>query len=206
MAEFKVFYSWQSDLPNSINRGFIQKALENAAKAIRADDSIMVEPVIDRDTAGVPGSPDIAKTIFNKIEKSQVLVCDVSIINRRSKFRNSPNPNVLIELGYAIKTLGETRILMIMNTAYGVPELLPFDLNKKRVVTYNMPRECKDRARERKTLESKLEAALRSILTLIETQWLEKNTQTLSIGEQARAAVENAQPNQLLLVRKFMDW
>lgn len=206
MGESKVFYSWQSDLPNSTNRGFIQKALENAAKAIRADDSIKVEPVIDRDTAGVPGSPDIAKTIFDKIEKSQVFVCDVSIINKRSKFRNSPNPNVLIELGYAIKTLGEPRILMVINTAFGVPELLPFDLNKKRVLPYDMPEQCENRATERKVLESKLEAALRAILTHIETQRLEENTQNLSIGDQARAAVENAQPNQVLLVRKFMDW
>lgn len=206
MGESKVFYSWQSDLPNSTNRGFIQKALDNAAKAIHADASIKVEPVIDRDTAGVPGSPDIAKTIFDKIEKSQVFVCDVSIINKRSKFRNSPNPNVLIELGYAIKTLGEPRILMVINTAFGVPELLPFDLNKKRVLPYDMPEQCENRATERKVLESKLEAALRAILTQIETQRLEENTQTLPIGEQARAAVENAQPNQVLLVRKFMDW
>ena len=27
-----IFYSWQSDLPNSTNRGFIQAALEQAAK------------------------------------------------------------------------------------------------------------------------------------------------------------------------------
>jgi len=164
MGESKVFYSWQSDLPNSTNRGFIQKALENAAKAIRVDDSIKVEPVIDRDTAGVPGAPDIASTIFAKIEEAQVFACDVSIINEGEKSRPTPNPNVLIELGYAIKTLGSERILMIMNTAFGIPELLPFDLSKKRVVTYNMPEAQQDRAPERKILETKLESGLRSIL------------------------------------------
>ncbi|MDY6781140.1 MAG: hypothetical protein SW833_01055 [Cyanobacteriota bacterium] len=64
MVTCKVFYSWQSDLPNSTNRGFIEKALENAVKLIHNDESIEVEPVIDRDTVGVPGSPDIANTIF----------------------------------------------------------------------------------------------------------------------------------------------
>lgn len=64
-----IFYSWQSDLPNSTNRGFIQRALEQAAKDIRGDDSIAVEPVIDRDTAGIPGSPDIAATILEKIDQ-----------------------------------------------------------------------------------------------------------------------------------------
>jgi hypothetical protein len=32
-----VFYSWQSDLPNATNRGFIQQALDNVARAITAD-------------------------------------------------------------------------------------------------------------------------------------------------------------------------
>ena len=170
MQNYKVFYSWQSDISNPTNRGFIEKALENAAKSIRADDSIKVEPVIDRDTAGVPGAPDIASTIFAKIEEAQVFACDVSIINQGEKARSTPNPNVLIELGYALKTLGSERILMIMNTAFGNPELLPFDLSKKRVVTYRMPEDCKDRTTERKILKSKLEEALRTIFSQIEAQ------------------------------------
>lgn len=131
MDECTVFYSWQSDLLNSTNRGFIQDALERAAKAICEDDSIKVEPVVDRDTAGVAGSPDIAATILDKIDACQVLVCDVSIINNPENARPTPNPNVLVELGYALGVLGWERILMVMNTAFGEPELLPFDLSKK---------------------------------------------------------------------------
>jgi hypothetical protein len=63
-----IFYSWQAWLPNGTNRGFIQKALEDAVKTLDADDSLQVEPVIDRDTAGVSGSPDIGKTILSKID------------------------------------------------------------------------------------------------------------------------------------------
>jgi hypothetical protein len=63
-ANKTVFYSWQSDLPNNVNRNFILDALEKAAREIAADDSIGVTPVIDRDTAGVPGAPDIAATLF----------------------------------------------------------------------------------------------------------------------------------------------
>ncbi len=206
MRDYKIFYSWQSDLPNSTNRSFIEKALENTAKSIRADDSIKVEPVIDRDTAGVPGSPDIAGTIFAKIEESQVFVCDVSIINEGEKSRPTPNPNVLIELGYALKTLGSERILMVMNTVFGKPELLPFDLSRKRVVTYYMPEEYENRATERKKLEAQLDTALRTILTQIKIQPPERIIPSLSIGDQTRAAVENAQPNQVLSVRRFMEW
>lgn len=52
------FYSWQSDLPNKTNRTLIQEALERALGAVAADSAGAVVPAIDRDTAGVPGSPD----------------------------------------------------------------------------------------------------------------------------------------------------
>src|SRR5947207_791969 len=81
-----IFYCWQSDLPNATNYSFIEKALENAAKSLRNDNTISVEPDIDRDTKGVPGAPDIATTIFAKIDRSDVFVCDISIINNRSLF------------------------------------------------------------------------------------------------------------------------
>lgn len=202
----KIFYSWQSDLPNATNRGFIEKALEDAAKFIRNDDSIEVEPVIDRDTIGVPGSPDIAHTIFDKIEQAQVFVCDISIINLNTLSRPTPNPNALIELGYAIKALGWDNIIMVMNSAFGRPEELPFDLRMRRVVTYRMLQESEDRATERKKLEGTLTAALRSILEGLNVQTPGEVIQPPAIGEQARIAVENSQPNQVPLVRRFMTW
>lgn len=140
MSQFSVFYSWQSDLPNRINRNFIGDALEKATKQIKRDDEYLVEPVIDRDTLGKAGAPNIAETILNKIEQAQVFVCDISIINSQfeSKIRQTPNPNVLFELGYAYKILGEERIILVMNTTFGGPEKLPFDLKMNRVITYNL--------------------------------------------------------------------
>ena len=44
----KIFYSWQSDLPNSETRGFIQSCIDAAAKALR--DMVYIEA--DRDTKG----------------------------------------------------------------------------------------------------------------------------------------------------------
>src|SRR6266478_5057214 len=132
-----VFYSWQSDLPNATNRGLILDALERAAKKIRTDDAVTVEPVLDRDTQNVPGAPDIAHTIFEKIEKAAAFVADVSIINQ-GLGRPTPNPNVLIELGYALKTLRNARTILVANTANGPVESLPFDLRTKRVLTYHL--------------------------------------------------------------------
>ena len=162
--KYTIFYSWQSDLPNSTNRGFIQKALENVATSIQKDGSIDVEPVVDRDTQGVCGSPDIAATIFEKIEKCRVFVPDVSIINPETEARRSPNPNVLIELGYAIKIMDWERIIMVMNTAFGNPKDLPFDLLKKRVLTYDMPEDASERATDRRCLEASLREGLEMIM------------------------------------------
>ena len=175
-----VFYSWQTDLPNATNRGLIQKALENAAKAIRNDESIQVEPVVDRDTIGVPGAPDIAETILAKIERAQTFVCDVSIINKGAA-RPAPNPNVLIELGYAIKTLGFSKIIMVMNTAFGEPELLPFDLRQRRVITYDIPKENEERSRERRKLEATFEEGLRTILGGTERESLKAPSRKISL-------------------------
>src|SRR6266852_4646548 len=122
-----VFYSWQSDLPNRTNRGFIEQALEKAIKAVRS--SLVIEKderpsdadiLIDRDTQGVAGSPDIAYTIFDKIQNAAIFVGDVSIINSHRKpstegFRPTPNPNILIELGYAANHLGWGNIICVFN-------------------------------------------------------------------------------------------
>lgn len=165
-----VFYSWQSDLPNATNRTFIQQALENAAKTLRKDGSLKVEPVIDRDTIGIPGSPNISETIFRKIDQASVFVGDVSIINQSVRgyipdTRLTPNPNVLLELGYALKRLGDKQIILVLNDVYGGPELLPFDLRMRRVARYHMPEDVQNRAPERRRLEGVLVEALRTSLS-----------------------------------------
>ena len=76
-----VFYSWQSDSPSATNRNLIEDALSRAVRAIRRDDAATVEPVVDRDTAGIPGAPAIADSIYAKIAEADVFVADVTIVN-----------------------------------------------------------------------------------------------------------------------------
>jgi hypothetical protein len=197
--QYTVFYSWQTDLASSTNRGFIQTALERAAKTIRDDDSVKVEPVIDRDTAGVAGSPDISSTIFSKIDNADVFVCDVSIINKGSEKRPTPNPNVLLELGYALKVQTTKRIIMILNTAYGGPEQLPFDLRTKRVTPYFMPVGETDRATTRKELEQTLEEALRVILSEQDIEPPGVLVQPTPLSDQVITAIESNSPSQTAL-------
>jgi hypothetical protein len=202
----RIFYSWQSDLPNATNRGFIEHALVQAAQSIRNDDTIRVEAQVDRDTMGVPGAPDIGATILSKIDKAQVFVCDVSIINFGGSSRTTPNPNVLLELGYAIKALGWDRIMMVMNGAFGSPELLPFDLRTKRVISYQMLEETHERAPERRRLAAVLEEGLRTIFSQLDRPLPGEVIQPLSIADQAIEAISKSHANQTSLVRRFMAW
>lgn len=154
-----IFYSWQGDRPNNTNRGFIKNALDEAATALAAD--LTVEPRIDHDTQNVPGSPDIARTILKKIENSDVFVADVTIVNERTDPRATPNPNVLIELGYAMKALGEDRIILVMNEHFGPVEQLSFDLRARRIIVYNVAPDAQDKATERRRLTGILRTAIK---------------------------------------------
>lgn len=161
-----IFYSWQSDLDQKGNRNLIEDALKRAIKRIKNDVEISVEPVLDRDTSGIPGSPSIAASIFSKIAIANIFVADVSLINAHTGAKRlTPNPNVLVELGYAISQLGWDRIILVQNLAYETPEDLPFDLRAHRVVTYSYRSDHDDRSQARETLQGKLEVSLREALS-----------------------------------------
>ena len=162
MTKATVFYSWQSDHPSKTNRGLIQDALERAAKKLRADDSLSVDPVIDRDTQGVAGSPDIHAAILGKLRNCDAAVFDVSFVHAGTRLH--PNPNVLIELGFALGTIGWERIILVMNDRHGEVEKLPFDIRGKRVLTYSMSQD-EEPASFRNRLSAELEERLRVILT-----------------------------------------
>ena len=93
---------------------------------------------IDRDTKYEVGTPNISDSIFKKIERSKIFIADISIINSGSSDRKCPNPNVLIELGYAARVLGWERIFCLYNTDYGSLEDLPFDLRQRRPIQYSL--------------------------------------------------------------------
>jgi hypothetical protein len=77
----KIFWSWQADTPGSIGRHFVRDAL-STIDTLNADQDI-TEPSereardaleLDQDRKGVSGSPDLAATIFRKIEQAAVFV------------------------------------------------------------------------------------------------------------------------------------
>jgi hypothetical protein len=107
--------------------------------------------IVDRDTQGVPGVPPIVDTIFNKIDAATIFVPDLTFVGKRVDGRPTPNPNVLVEYGWALNALGYNRIVPVMNMAFGepTPETMPFDMRHLRhpKCTYNLPEGASDEQR-----------------------------------------------------------
>jgi hypothetical protein len=159
----KVFYSWQSDTPRNIGKDFIRGTLDAAVSSLEVDEA--ERPEIDQDTAGVLGSPVIAETIFEKIRAGRVIVADVTLTGRTPSGKCLINSNVAIELGYTIGVHGDEVLLKVMNTHYGPPTELPFDLTHRRwPVRYALPPNATEPDRRR--VFDRLVAELREILEL----------------------------------------
>src|SRR5690348_14065298 len=130
----KVFWSWQSDTPGKIGRHFVREALSDAVDQIKRDISIE-EPTertsredlhLDYDRKGVAGSPELFRTILDKIEQSAVVVADVTpvgVVNigreKEKLAKKLINSNVAIEIGYTLRARGDGALLMVMNEHYG---------------------------------------------------------------------------------------
>lgn len=132
-----IFYSWQNDLPAKSHRNYLDQCIRLALKALQKENDVHVYMEYDRDTMGLMGSPDITESIFDKIDKSVMFVCDISIINAGSEEKKTPNPNVLMELGYAVSKLGWERVVCFFDVNTGKVEDLPFDLRQKRITAFN---------------------------------------------------------------------
>jgi len=176
----KVFWSWQSDTPGKTGRHFIRDALKAAIDELREPEDVE-EPLerdvkdelhLDHDRQGVTGSPRLLETILKKIDASAVFVGDVtpvSTIAAGSHDANAGpekrimNPNVAIELGYALKSISELNVLMVLNEHYGGREFLPFDIKGNAgPITYRLAPNASaaERTAEAKTLKAQFVTAL----------------------------------------------
>lgn len=129
-----IFFSWQSDTPPQIGRNFLRSVLEEVCKEVSSDtdidEAVRSGLSVDSDTQGEAGQPPIVETIFKKIDNAAIVVVDMTFTGKRLDERSTPNANVLIEYGWALKSLGHKRVISVMNEAYGKAssDSLPFDL------------------------------------------------------------------------------
>ncbi len=159
MADFTIFYSWQMDAPLAINKDFIHKALDEAVKEL--DNQFDIEEAdrmtVEQGMKGVPGSPEVATMMFEKIGEAAIFLGDVSLVGAvrrdRKLLKRVPNPNVSIEEGFAAGVIGWERVICVSNEHFGKNEEQAFDQRNRRFpISYRL---APDASEEEKVKVSK---------------------------------------------------
>lgn len=144
----RIFYSWQDDIDGKLNRSFIKECLESVLhrinKATELEEANRPEIKLDHDTKDIPGIPDIANTILQKISSADIFIADLTFVSEYKNHKGVPkkvsNQNVIFELGFALNVFGPHKIVCIFNEAFGKPKDLLFDLQSRRwPLTFDLP-------------------------------------------------------------------
>jgi len=167
---FKLFYSWQSKTDQKLNRYFIRDCIKTALDELEKemkDNSPGF--ILEMDTTGEPGMPSIPATIHERIKGADIYIPDLTFIITPADSDNEgiSASNVLLELGYALgENIQDARIISVMNTAYGAPNKLPFDIKQRRFpITYHLDANTSadDKKKIEKEFTGKLKGAIKSI-------------------------------------------
>ncbi|MBR2587211.1 nucleotide-binding protein [Candidatus Saccharibacteria bacterium] len=134
MKQCTIFYSWQSE--NKDSREYVEKSINDAIEYMNERSNQQITARIDRDTKGKLGSPNIPKTIEEKINKCDIFIADLSVIHEVNG-KKQINQNVMYETGYAIAKLGDNYCILLHNSDSCEPKDLPFDIAQRRLLIYS---------------------------------------------------------------------
>jgi len=197
MADFTIF-SWQMDAPDKINKDLIGQALNAAVNALNAKPNTQFD-IVEADRIGVeqgmkevPGSPEIATMMFEKIGESAIFVGDVSLVGmvvRDNAVRKKvPNPNVSIEEGFAAGVLGWERVICVSNEYFGKNEEQAIDQRNRRFpINYCLTPDATDgetasvRIALRKNLVNAIDTVRKFELRKAERVWEQLNVSTIEL-------------------------
>jgi hypothetical protein len=143
--EYKIFYSYQTDIDKDINENFIEEALRKAAKELKG-----LKLKVVKGFYGTSGQKPLAQTMFDQSASCDIFVGDISFTSERANHienklftfwkkdyltrivgdvKKSPNPNVLLETGYSWSKKDYDRTILVINKAFGHPKELPVDMS-----------------------------------------------------------------------------
>ena len=131
----KILCWWQSNTPEKVGRHFVRDDLAETIEVLNQSDEIKESSErearealhLDHYRKGMSGSPDLAPTIFKKIEQAAVFVADVTrvgettLVTGKADSRTAKkliNSNIAIEYGYALRAHGDARILIVQNQSF----------------------------------------------------------------------------------------
>ena len=137
--KYRLFFSWQSE--DTKSKRTLEVALEKAVDTLN-DKGIYLE--IDHSTLGVPGMPSIDQTILRKIDACDIFLADLTPVcnyiqnlgGGQQVTKELPNPNVLLELGYAMSALGVGYVIVTAHQGKWIPANMPFDINHHKIYCF----------------------------------------------------------------------
>src|SRR5579872_1036522 len=111
----KIFFSWQDDTDRDLNRYFIFHSLEKAAKKLRPVYEVGKDFfIVDKDTTKAAGWPGIADKVQERISEADIYIADLTFVDINAKKNEGrPNTNVLLEVGLALASVGDNRIITV---------------------------------------------------------------------------------------------
>ncbi|MEJ0057609.1 MAG: hypothetical protein WDN75_19370 [Bacteroidota bacterium] len=133
-----IFYSWQSD--TEFNKKAIRIALREAMNVLDKQFP-KVEMKLDEAVSNHAGARHIPNAILQNITNADVFVGDLSAVGITQGKKILSNPNVLIELGYAISQLGWNRVLILFNRKLSDFTDLPFDMEKRSAIAFSITKD-----------------------------------------------------------------
>ena len=141
-----IFYSWQMKTDTKKNKNYIKDCIEKACKKIEQKPKPELKGIsfeLQEGRTGISGTPQIASTIMDeRIPNCDIFIADLTVtdpLNYLERFYpkkwkrdvHQAN-NVMFEYGNAYKTVGERRIICVLNSENGSPnenpENIPFDI------------------------------------------------------------------------------
>lgn len=139
-----LFFAWQSDFGPSRNQiSDALKRLESEAAQWLMPSPLVIELAVEPED----GAVRIDSSLQDKIARTDLFVADVTPVYRYSG-KLCPNPNVLVEIGFALAALAPPQIILIERArddvpGDGVPGTLPFDIRQVHRIRYDQPKELR---------------------------------------------------------------
>lgn len=116
-----IFYSYSNHRESSLNTYLkVSKELSNL--------------IIDVDNNDKQNSSQLLNKITNHIDSASVFICDITPDTTNESFEY-PSPNVMLELGYALKHFSDSNIILLLNT--DVSNKVPSMLQGFYILEYN---------------------------------------------------------------------
>lgn len=152
MQKILVFFSWQSERPDS--SALIRNVLNDSVEELSVELKINIE-VKDADDDN-RGSYDINNAVLNAISDCDLTVADLTPTSYGNDGRANPNANALFEYATARSIKGHEKVLAIADISTDNIGKFPFDFNHNAIVAFKGPKD--------KSFKSSLKTALEKII------------------------------------------